>query len=130
MNPSSRPENHNFWCFSERQSKNTRNWKVKQIPGPCPVTKKAVEYEGDGDSNGSRAKRFWKRIKELEIRGKMKAILTPGLLRWARILKSQQVKYYNYYNYYLRIRVLETWGDLLSLNLQWNTISLRWCEKF
>ena len=26
-------------------------------------------------------------------------------------------------------RVLETWGDLLSLNLQWKTISLRWCEK-
>ena len=26
-------------------------------------------------------------------------------------------------------RVLETWGDLLSLKLQWNTISLRWCEK-
>ena len=25
--------------------------------------------------------------------------------------------------------LLETWGDLLSLNLQWNTISLRWCEK-
>ena len=23
----------------------------------------------------------------------------------------------------------ETWGDLLSLNLQWKTISLRWCQK-
>ena len=26
-------------------------------------------------------------------------------------------------------RALETWGDLLSLNLLWKTISLRWCEK-
>ena len=26
-------------------------------------------------------------------------------------------------------RVLETWGDLLSLNLQWKIISLRWFEK-
>ena len=27
-------------------------------------------------------------------------------------------------------KVLETWGDLLSLKLQWKTISLRWYEKF
>ena len=26
-------------------------------------------------------------------------------------------------------RVLETWWDLLSLNLQWKTISYRWCKK-
>ena len=26
-------------------------------------------------------------------------------------------------------RVLETWGDLLSLKLRWKTVSLRWCEK-
>ena len=26
-------------------------------------------------------------------------------------------------------RVQETWGDLLSLKLQWKTISQRWCEK-
>ena len=37
-----------------------------------------------------------------------------GLLRTARILR----------------RVLETWGDLLSLKLQWKTISWHWGEKF
>ncbi len=26
-------------------------------------------------------------------------------------------------------KFLETWGDLLGLRLQWNTTSLRWCEK-
>ena len=38
---------------------------------------------------------------------------TTALLKTARILR----------------RVLKTWGDLLSLNLLWKTISLRWCEK-
>ena len=27
------------------------------------------------------------------------------------------------------LRVLETWGDLLSIKLQWKTISKNWCEK-
>ena len=48
-----------------------------------------------------------KGLEELEIDGRMGTIETTALLRTARILR----------------RVLETWGDLLSLKLQWKTIS-------
>ena len=51
--------------------------------------------------------------KDLEVGGRVETIQTTALLKTARILK----------------KVLETWGDLLSLNVQWKTISLRWCEK-
>ena len=46
-------------------------------------------------------------LKDLEIRGQVETIQTITLLRLDRILK----------------RVLETWGDLLSLKLQRKTIS-------
>ena len=46
-------------------------------------------------------------LDHLEIRGRVETIQTMALLRSARVLR----------------RVLETWGDLLSLNFQWETIS-------
>ena len=46
-------------------------------------------------------------LEDLEIRGRVETIQTKVLIRSTRILR----------------RVLETWGDLLSLNLQWKTIS-------
>ena len=52
-------------------------------------------------------------LEDLEFGGRVETIQTTALLKMARILR----------------RVLETWGDLLSLNLQWKTISLRWCEN-
>ena len=52
-------------------------------------------------------------LEDLEIRREMETIKTTALLRSARLLR----------------RVLETWGDLLSLKLQWKTISVHWCEK-
>ena len=54
-----------------------------------------------------------KELEELEIRGRADTIQTKLLLRSARILR----------------RVLDTWGDLLSLRLQWRTINWRLCEK-
>ena len=54
-----------------------------------------------------------KRQEVLEVGGRVVTIQTATLLRTARILR----------------RVLEPWGDLLSLKLQWKTISYRWCEK-
>ena len=48
-----------------------------------------------------------KGLEDLEIGGQTETIQTTALLRTARILR----------------RVLETWGDLLSLKLQWKTIS-------
>ena len=48
-----------------------------------------------------------KGLEDLEVGGLVKTIQTTVLLRTARILR----------------RVLETWGNLLSLKLQWKTIS-------
>ena len=48
-----------------------------------------------------------KGLEDLEVGGRVETIQTTTLLRTARILR----------------RVLETWGDLLSLKLLWKTIS-------
>ena len=47
-----------------------------------------------------------KGLEDLEVGGRVETIQTTALLRTARILR----------------RVLETWGDLLSLKLKWKTI--------
>ena len=46
-------------------------------------------------------------MEDLEVGGRVETVQTKALLKTARILR----------------RVLETWGDLLSLKLQWKTIS-------
>ena len=56
---------------------------------------------------GAVTKGLIKRLEDLERRGWEETIQTTALLRLARILR----------------RVLETWGDLLLLKLQWETIS-------
>ena len=65
------------------------------------------------DAFGTVTKGLLKGLEDLEIGGLVETIQTTALLRTARILR----------------RVQETWGDLLSLKLQWKTINLRWCEK-
>ena len=62
---------------------------------------------------GTVTKGLLKGLEDLEVGGRVETIQTTALLKTARRLR----------------RVLDTWGDLLSLNLQWKTISLRWCEK-
>ena len=52
-------------------------------------------------------------LEDLEDGGRVETIQATALLRTARILR----------------RVPETWGDLMSLKLQWKTISVSWCEK-
>ena len=52
-------------------------------------------------------KRLVQGLEDLEIRGWIETIQTTTLSRSARMLR----------------RVLETWGDFLSLKLQWETIS-------
>ena len=59
---------------------------------------------------GTVTKILLKGLEDLEAAGQLEIIQTTALLRTAR-------------------RVLETWGDLLSLKLQWKTISWNWCEK-
>ena len=55
---------------------------------------------------GTVTKGLLKGLEDLEIGGRVETIQTTAQLRTARILR----------------RVLETWGDLLSLKLQWKTI--------
>ena len=62
---------------------------------------------------GTVPKRLMKELEDFEIRKQVETIQTTALLRSARILR----------------RVLETWGNLLSLKLQWETTSVSWCEK-
>ena len=62
---------------------------------------------------GTVTKGLLKGLEDLEVGGRVETIRTTALLKTARILR----------------RVLETWGYLLSLKLQWKTISLRWCEN-
>ena len=56
---------------------------------------------------GNVTKGLLKGLEDVEVRGRVETIQTTALLKTARILR----------------RVLETWGDLLSLKLQWKTIS-------
>ena len=65
------------------------------------------------DALGTIHKDLIRGLEELEIWRRAETIQTTALLRSARVLR----------------RVLEIWGDLLSLKLQWKTISQRWCKK-
>ena len=56
---------------------------------------------------GTIANGLLKGMEDLEVGGRVETIQTTALVRTARILR----------------RVLEIWGDLLSLKLQWKTIS-------
>ena len=56
---------------------------------------------------GTITKGLLKSLEDLGVGGRVETIQMTALLRTARILR----------------RVLETWGDLLSLKLQWKTIS-------
>ena len=56
---------------------------------------------------GTITKGLLKGLEDLEVGGRVETIQTTAWLRTARILR----------------RVLETWGDMLSLKLQWKTIS-------
>ena len=56
---------------------------------------------------GTITKGLLKGLEDLEVGRRVETLKMTALLRMARILR----------------RVLETWGDLLSLELQWKTIS-------
>ena len=83
-----------------RELKKLRNMKVTIVP----IVIGAL---------GTITKGLWVGLEDLEIGRRVETIQTTALLRTARILRW----------------VLETCGDLLSLRIQWKTISLHWCEK-
>ena len=56
---------------------------------------------------GTVTKGLLKGLEDLEVGDQVETIQTTALLKTDRILR----------------RVLETWGDLVSLKLQWKTIS-------
>ena len=62
---------------------------------------------------GTVTKELIKGLEDFETRGWIETIQTTAWLRTARIQR----------------RVQEAWGDLLSLKLQWKTISKCWCEN-
>ena len=62
---------------------------------------------------GTITKGLLKGLDDLEVGGLVETIKTTALLRTTRILR----------------RVLETWGDLLLLRLQWKTNCKRRCEN-
>ena len=61
----------------------------------------------NNDNNNNNNKGLLKGLADLEVGGWVETIQTTAQWRTARILR----------------RVLETWGDLLTLKLQWKTIS-------
>ena len=77
-----------------RESKKLWNMKVMFIP----IVIGALGTVTEG---------LFKGLEDLEIRGRVETIQTTRILRSARKLR----------------RVLDTWEDLLSLKLQWETIS-------
>ena len=79
-----------------------KQWNMKETI--IPIVIGAFSAVGKGLLKG---------LDDLEVGGRVETIQTTALLKTAGILR----------------RVMETWGDLLSLNLEWKTISLRWCEK-
>ena len=62
---------------------------------------------------GTVTKELLKSLENLEVGGGVETFQTTALLKTARILRS----------------VLETWGDLQSLKLQWESINWHRCEK-
>ena len=67
----------------------------------------------DDDASGTITKGLLKGLGDLKVGGRVETIQMTALLRTARILS----------------RVLETWGDVVLLKLQWKTISQYSCEK-
>ena len=97
------------WQNSWRTSQYTlRKWKDRHIFGSYQKAEEAAEHKGDDDINCSwyhwdKPKRS---KKETGGQRKIKTIQTLVLLRSSRILR----------------KVLEIWGNLLSLRLQWKNL--------
>ena len=110
-------QNCGLWCPSEPHSEIERMWKDGYFDFARELKKlwnmKVTVTPIVIGALGTLTKGLLQGLKDLEIRGRVKTIQTTALLRSARILR----------------RVLETWRDLLSLKIQWETIRQCWCEK-
>ena len=105
----------NYWlcCYGWSQNKTERMWKERQVPRPCSgIEKKLWNMKVTIvpmviAAFGTVIKWLIKGPEDLEVGGRVETIQTIALLRTARLMTS----------------VLETWGDLQSVRLQWKTIS-------
>ena len=116
----SRPQSDNRrkglgWPHSENQRKR----KLRQILISLQRTKKAMEHEGVGDTNGIPGepgrvpKSLVRGLEELEIEGRVETNKATALLGSTRILR----------------RVLETRGNLVLPRGYWKSESKYWCKK-
>ena len=104
----------------EIQSENQRKSKERQVLRPCKRCKKNKLWNMKvtvipivTGALGTVPKGWLRELIASEIGGRIETIQTAASLRSARQMR----------------RVLKTWRDLLSLRLQWKTISWRWSEK-
>ena len=99
------------WLTTEYNWKNVKisiststlleNWKKKLLNMKVTIMPIVI------GAFGTVTKGLLKGLEDLEVGGRVETIQTTTLLKTVRIQK----------------RILETWRDLLSLNLQWKTIS-------
>ena len=92
---------------SGKQMETQRKRKERQVLGACQKTKKALEHEGNRDTNCN-----WRTWNGLQRLGKVK-----GWIRWKLVDKLKSSKLQLKSARILR-NVLETWGVLQSLRLQ------------
>ena len=119
--------------YNNQQKKKKRIFKIVEFAVPADHRKKLIECEKKDKylDLAWELKKLWnmkvsivpivisalgtvtegllKGLEDLEVSRRVETIQTKALFKTARILR----------------RVLETWGDLLSLKLQWKTISYR-----
>ena len=96
-------QNCRLCCPGWLQNKTEKMWKDGLVHQPSSGIEKTMEHERDNYTNfRTVTKGLSKRLGDLEFGGRVEIIRTTALVRTARIQR----------------RVLETWGDLLSLKLQ------------
>ena len=72
-----------------------------------------IECDNDNYCGAGVLRMVPKGLKKLEIIGRIETIKITELLRLTKIPR----------------RVMETWGNLLSLKFQWKTLSYNFCER-
>ena len=115
INEKEKLQNCRICCSRWPQNKTEKIWIRKdEYLDLARELKKTVEYEGDNYTNcDCLLKGLLKGLDNLEVCGRVKTIQRITFLRTAWKLRKVQ----------------ETWEDLLSLKLQWKTISWGSCEK-
>ena len=99
-------------CPGWPQNKTGGKWKEGEVPQPCSVNWKIWNMKVTIipiliGAFGIVSKGLLKGLEDVEVGGRVETIQTTTLLKTVRILRV----------------ILETAGDLLSLQLQWKTIS-------